>query len=283
MKYKILHTTGYTYSESVFLEPHHFRFKPRTTPHSQIREFRIEISPEPAGFSEFVDPEDNHVMFCWFEGNHNALTISASTVIEVSEYNPFNFLVHPPEYLQVPFTYQQPDELLLTPSLRSLQLTTPIKDFIHAALKDTGDQSIPFLSGLTRLIHAEFTVESRETGPPLTPVQTFDLKKGSCRDLAWMQIHMLRHMGIAARFVSGYYYLPGEHTEFELHAWVEAYFPGAGWIGVDPGHGLNVGWNHIPVAASSFYEHTMPVTGSIRGSAASRLHKELQIIPVQSY
>jgi len=231
--------------------------------------------------SEYVDPEDNHAMLCWFEEDHRTLKITASSVLEMTTYNPFNFLVYPPEYLNAPFTYRTQYIELLASSLHAEELSDPMENFLHSALKKTENQTIPFLTELTRQIHATCTIESRETGDPHHPVHTFKQKRGSCRDLAWMQIHMLRSIGIAARFVSGYYYIPGDQTEFELHAWVEAYIPGAGWFGLDPGHGIAIGGNHIPVVASSFYEQTMPVTGSYRGLAVSRLQKDLKITPVQ--
>ena len=123
-------------------------------------------------------------------------------------------------------------------------------------------------------------MEERSTGQPHEPVTTFNLKKGSCRDLAWFEIQLLRHVGIASRFVSGYYYIPMEKPKFELHAWLEVYIPGAGWIGFDPSHGIVTGNNHIPIASSSDFENTMPVTGSIRGDAGSELktHIDIQII-----
>ena len=95
--------------------------------------------------------------------------------------------------------------------------------------------------------------------------------------MAWFQIQLLREFGIAARFVSGYYYIPMDKMEFELHAWLEVYLPGAGWIGFDPSHGAATGNDHIPVASSSDFNHTMPVTGSIRGDAVAELRTELTI------
>ena len=125
---------------------------------------------------------------------------------------------------------------------------------------------MPFLSHLTRQINSDFDVIIRQLGPPYDPEMTFKLKKGSCRDLAWMQIHMLRHIGIASRFVSGYLYLPTDESEFELHAWVEVFLPGAGWFGLDPSQGMIVDYTYIPVVASAHFENTMPVTGNFRGT-----------------
>ena len=92
-----------------------------------------------------------------------------------------------------------------------------------------------------------------------------------------MEIHLLRNMGIASRFVSGYFYLPLEKEGFDLHAWVEVFIPGAGWIGFDPSHGMVAGASHIPVASSAHYDNTMAVTGAVRGSASSELETKLWI------
>jgi transglutaminase-like putative cysteine protease len=86
-----------------------------------------------------------------------------------------------------------------------------------------------------------------------------------------MQIQLLRHLGIAARFVSGYYFIGSENPSHDLHAWVEVYLPGAGWIGFDPSHGSAAGANHIPICSSAYFQNTMPVIGSFRGGASSKM------------
>jgi transglutaminase-like putative cysteine protease len=115
---------------------------------------------------------------------------------------------------------------------------------------------------LTKQLHDDFKVEYREEGAPLRPDDTFNLKKGSCRDLSWMQINLLRQLGIAARFVSGYYYFD---MAYELRVGGR-FIPGIGWLGLDP-HGIFTGNTHFPIASSAHFENTMPVSGGIRGSA----------------
>ena len=129
------------------------------------------------------------------------------------------------------------------------------------------------ISIFTRILQSK----SGKPGEPFHPDKTFELKSGSCRDLSWMEIHLLRNMGIASRFVSGYFYLPLEKEGFDLHAWVEVFIPGAGWIGFDPSHGMVAGASHIPVASSAHYDNTMAVTGAVRGSASSELETKLWI------
>lgn len=277
MKFKVSHTTEYSYSDSVFFEPHYFRLKPKVSNFSSIIDFTIRIEPEPAGYSEQIDIENNSIRLCWFEGMHQKLRIEVDTVFEVQEYNPFNFLVHPPEYLKIPFKYSERTNELLKPSLQTGILPKEIKDFINEVLVNTNNQSINFLMELTKQIHKEFVLENRETGEPHKTAYTFEQRKGSCRDLAWMQIHLLRHLGIAARFVSGYFYLDSDNPEFELHAWLEAFLPGAGWIGFDPSHGIITSSYHIPLASSAFFENTMPVSGTVRGNALSTMENDLKI------
>lgn len=278
MLFEISHITEYSYSKKVFFEPHRLRLKPKTTPHTTLKSCSIKIEPEPAGLSEHTDVEDNHNLLCWFDGTHQELKIESHAVVEVEEYNPFNFLVYPPEYLNIPFEYDAKTKPLLAPSLNAENIAKEIKDYYKHLAKETDNQTVDFLVLLTKKITQDFLLQHRDTGEPHFPDITFKDKKGSCRDLAWMQIHMLRQLGIACRFASGYYYIEAEDVQFELHAWVEVYLPGAGWIGIDPAHGGLTNEHYIPVASSAFYENTMPVSGTIRGNASSKLSHQLNIV-----
>lgn len=280
MTFSIIHTTEYTYDQKVFLEPHYIRFKPKATAYISVAHFDIHITPTPAGLSEQIDVEHNHNLFCWFDGAHDQLKIVARSKVITSAFNPFNFLIHPYEYTALPFTYDPQTSALLQPCLQTDTPSQAIQAFLEALLNETEYHTVNFLVALTRQIHHDFVVESRETGTPHEPELTFSQRKGSCRDLAWMQIHFLRHLGIAARFVSGYLYLDTLTPEFELHAWLEVYIPGAGWVGFDPSHGIITDNHHIPVASSAYFSHTMPVSGSFRGSAQQALHHELSISPI---
>lgn len=277
MKLKIVHTTNYSYAEKVFFEPHYLRFKPKLSTHFSIEDFSIAIEPNPVGISEQIDCENNHMFSCWFEGTHENLKILTEILVNVQEFNPFNFLIYPPEYSTLPFIYSKKTKQLLKPALKTGSLSEPMKHFIQSILSDTKHQTVPFLTELTQQIHQNFNLEYRETGEPHQPEFTFSERKGSCRDLTWMLIHLLRSLGIASRFTSGYLYLDGNDPSFELHAWVEVYIPGAGWIGFDPSHGLLAGQYHIPIASSSFYSNTMPVSGTIRGNAKNELSHQLEI------
>nr|WP_321452936.1 transglutaminase family protein [uncultured Carboxylicivirga sp.] len=277
MKLKITHKTHYSYSNKIFFEPHYLRFKPKLATFFTVEDFRLKIEPEPLGLSEQFDSENNHVFLCWFEETYKNLKIEASMLLDIKEFNPFNFLIYPTEYLALPFSYNNKTKRLLAPSLQTDSISEPMTKYIQNILKDANHDTITFLINITKQIHLDFNLESRETGAPHEPEYTFLNKKGSCRDLAWMQIQMLRSLGIASRFVSGYLYLNDKTPYYELHAWIEVYVPGAGWIGFDPSHGLLAGNYHIPITSSAFFSNAMPVSGTIRGNAKHKLTNQLNI------
>ena len=280
MKFKITHSTDYIFDAEVFLEPHYLRFRPRETPYLDIRDFSLTMLPQPAGIRVIQDEENNVLDFCWFEGLTNKLTIKAESLLETKDYNPFNFILHPKDYNQLPFEYNAQQKTLLYAALEKKPISTGLKSYGAAIQKAIGFNTIPYLTMLTQQLHEDFIVEYREVGAPMTPDETFEIKKGSCRDLSWMLINLLRQQGLAARFVSGYFYFDMDEPAYELHAWVEVFLPGTGWLGLDPSHGILTGNSHFPIASSAHFENTMPVSGGIRGSATSKLvtHLSIEII-----
>ena len=281
MKYKIIHETEYVFSSEVFLEPHFLRFKPKITPHAELLSFQLHLSIPPTGFKELVDAENNLIHIYWFEGLHKTLSIKSESMVLVHEHNPFDFIIYPSDSFKLPVTYAESLKSLLQTALKVEEISKPLIEYGEKILRESDSNTIEFITNLTRKIHADFIVESRPEGFPFKADKTFRLKKASCRDLSWMQIQLLRQLGIATRFVSGYYYVSIDNPEFELHAWIEVYLPGAGWIGFDPSNGIMTGSSHIVISTSTISENTMPVTGSIRGSATSTLSSNLFIEPIE--
>ena len=277
MIYKINHRTIYSFSEMVFLEPHQLRFLPLSLPYRQIKEFKVDISPKPKGISLQIDPENNLVHHCWFEGMTRELNIFVEMKVENQEINPFNFLIYPPEYTNIPFSYTDNQKKILNNYLIHEDINPSLSKYVEKFIKDNNSETIPSLLSLTRRINLDFKIKSRESGFPNSPDTTFKDKLGSCRDLAWMELQVLRKLGIATRFVSGYYYVQSDQPAYELHAWIEVFIPGAGWFGLDPTAGMVAVNNYVPVASSYHYSHTYPVIGTIRGEANSDLRSSLSI------
>jgi transglutaminase-like putative cysteine protease len=281
MKLNIRHQTFYAFSSEVFLEPHYLRLYPRATPYTDVLEYTIKISPEPTGLSLQEDEEGNFVHFCWFENMTRALTVETEAVIDSKSFNPFNFLVYPGELNKFPFSYTETQKILLHTFLQPVAVSADLLDYGKHV--DTGPNFdvIHFLANLTRKIHSDFVLVYREEGAPLHPDTTFMHKTGSCRDLTWMQMNMLRTWGFASRFVSGYFYFEMDTPSFELHGWLEVFVPGVGWIGLDPSHGIITGNSHIPLVACATVELSLPLSGTYRGSASAELSTKVSISEIK--
>lgn len=277
MTFKITHSTDYVFDSEVFLEPHYLRFRPRETPYLHIAEFSLTVSPDPVGHRIIQDEDNNSVSFCWFEGLTNRLTIKAESILETKPYNPFSFILHPQNYNQLPFEYNEQQKKLLFSTLEQHSISQALINYGKTIQKAAHFNTLTYLTELTKQLHQDFNIEYREDGFPLLPDETFTIKKGSCRDLSWMLINLLRQQGFAARFVSGYFYFDMDEPAYELHAWVDVFLPGTGWLGLDPSHGILTGNSHFPITSSAHFENTMPVSGGIRGSATSKLITHLSI------
>ena len=166
MIFNINHETDYQFNAEVFLEPHSFRFKLKNTPHIQLESFHLQVDPEPAGISEQMDPENNIVHFCWFEGVHRKLSIQAKLKVDSIDHNPFNFIISPISCTRVPFTYPSPFRDLLIPSMNQEGIANPLFQYGEEILSISNSNTIDFLTNLTRQIHLDFLVEARETGTP---------------------------------------------------------------------------------------------------------------------
>jgi transglutaminase-like putative cysteine protease len=280
-KLKIVHETIYEFNEEVFIEPHYLRFKPRVTPYNKLESADFKIFPSPVGLSEQSDAENNLVHFCWFDGLHKQLIVHMESVVALRGNNPFDFIVFPETYVELPLDYSYQLKHTLHAALGCTKIDQALVDFGNNILQKSAYKTLDFITSLTNQIHADFILESRTQGEPFEADKTFRLKKGSCRDLSWMQIKLLRHLGIAARFVSGYYFVESEDAIHELHGWVEVFLPGAGWVGFDPSNGIIAGSSHIPICSSAHYQNTMPITGSFRGGADSTMVTSLSIEEIQ--
>jgi transglutaminase-like putative cysteine protease len=281
MLFKIKHTTHYFYSSEVFLEPHLLRVVPRTDAYQVLKTFDLDIFPLPTVKNEKVGLTNPNDYMLWFEGQTNALKIVATSVVSVSNPNPFGFVVFPFTATQLPMRYADQIHEQLTPYLTSLSKDEKVQKTAKELMLDIDFQTLPFVMHLTRFIYKNFVQEmSRPNVPPIAPELTLEKKAGSRKDLAYLQMTLCREAGIATRYVNGYY-LDDEDKRY-LHAWVEVYLPGAGWKGFDGTTGMAVGDRHIVISSAISPALTNLVVGTFRGNAHSNLETQIEITPMSS-
>ncbi len=269
MKLKITHQTTYQYSSKVFVEPQHFYFYPLPRNYITLDNFELKIDPASSGLAQRVDAEDNLYHQCWFNDLQDNIQIIAEIEVESDEINPFNFLQE--EKTKTPHTKA------LDIFLETEHLSDNANKWLDELYEASDDTLITFLTYLNKEINLNWDHETRYESDLMGPVTCFDSKKGSCRDLSWMMINMLRNRNIPARFVSGYAFNSELGEGHELHAWIEAWVPGAGWIPLDPSAGLLATNSYIPVVSSYHPANTFPVQGSYRGNAEANLNFNVKI------
>jgi transglutaminase-like putative cysteine protease len=268
MLYTIEHSTEYHFTRPVFFEPHQLRFCPRADGSQRVVKFDLQIDPMPAGCTQSLDVDGNLVTIAWFNDIHERLVIRSSCEVETARDNPYDFLVTP-AIGRLPVGYQPREVALLGPALKRSAVpihVDPARELAEQLRGASRGEVVPFLSRLTETICHRFKRVHREEGTPWPPATTIEQRQGACRDLAVLWVDICRAVGLAARFVSGYYEGHTTRDKHFLHAWGEVYLPGAGWRGFDPTNGLAVSDRHIAVAASADPQFAAPVTATYRGN-----------------
>jgi transglutaminase-like putative cysteine protease len=286
MKIKIDHSTTYFYSDQVSLGVHRLYLLPQFQEFQKILESKLTISPNPNGKGNKTDLVGNSFVQIWFADPTDRLMIQSEILIDCVEINPFGFIIDPYFILNFTspdfkgFVYRDDSEQLIQSYIHR-EFTAGLNEFTRS-IQLKANTLLDFLVKLTAAIHEDWTHIVREEEDFWEADKTFGFLKGSCRDLAWMQMNMLGSLGLASRFVSGYAFNPELASGHELHAWLETYLPGAGWIGLDPSLGLLTNHFYVPLAYHPDPSKTLPVQGSYAGGAKSKLETDVIISQVAS-
>ncbi len=266
-QFNIDHLTTYRYNQAVFLKPHLYRLYPHSHGHQRLLSYQLDVTPKPLGRSSVVDLDGNTVIKLWFEQPTEQLQLQSQSRVETLQTNPFEYLLDDgAERLPIDYPSSLRSQLLpyLTPPVVIPQGVDPVAVELAEELLHLADhQTLRFLNDLNQRIYSQCNYVTRLEGDPQPPGITWRTKRGSCRDVTVLFAAVCRAVGLAARFVSGYQEGDPDQEDYDLHAWVEVYLPGAGWRGYDPTHGLAVADGHISVAASPYPRSAAPVQGSV--------------------
>ncbi len=272
IKAGVYHLTHYKYDRPVSLGPQIIRLRP--APHSRTRviSHSLKVTPEKHFVNHQQDPYGNWLARFVFPEPVTELKIEVDLVADMTVYNPFDFFVEETAE-KFPFDYPKELEEDLVIYRRPEPAGLLLKKFL-STLPKKAPNTVNLLVDLNARLQRETGYLIRMEPGVQTPEETLERKSGSCRDTSWLLVQVLRHLGFAARFVSGYLIqlkpdlvsLDGpagtDHDFTDLHAWCEVYLPGAGWIGLDPTSGLLTGESHIPLAATPHYRNAAPIVGS---------------------
>ena len=275
IKAAIHHLTHYTYDRPVMLGPQVIRLRP--APHSRTRVISHSLKVSPGG--HFVnhqqDPFGNWMARFVFPEPVRELKIEVDLVADMTVYNPFDFFVEETAE-HWPFFYAPDLDADLSIYRRPERAGMLLQAFLDTIPRER-QRTVELLVALNARLSREIAYTIRMEPGVQTPEETLGIRSGSCRDTGWLLVQVLRHLGFAARFVSGYLIQlkpdlkaldgpSGTEVDFtDLHAWCEVYLPGAGWIGLDPTSGLLTGESHIPLAATPHYRSAAPIAGGFSG------------------
>ena len=267
----INHKSLYRYDRLVELSPHVFRLKPAVHCRTPIEAYSLKIEPEEHFINWQQDPFGNYQARVVFLAPTQALSVEVDLVANLTVINPFDFFLE--AYAeQYPFSYEAQLRKELMPFLEVKENGPLLTEWLTGV--DTSQQTLnDFFVNLNRRLWEDIKYTIRMEPGVQSCEETLEKRIGSCRDSGWLLVQILRHLGFAARFVSGYLVQlvadqkaldgpAGPAQDFtDLHAWCEVYAPGAGWIGLDPTSGLFAGEGHIPLACVPEPVSAAPVTG----------------------
>ena len=277
------HKTHYRYDRRISLGPQIVRLRPVPHCRTPILAYSLKVRPKNHFLNWQQDPQSNYLARLVFPEPTTELFVEVDLVAEMAVYNPFDFFLEP--YAErYPFSYDAATAQDLRPYL-AIEPTGPKLSLFLAGVPRASARTMDFLVAVNQRVQGEIGYLIRMQPGVQSCEETLGLRSGSCRDSAWLLVQIMRHLGFAARFVSGYLIqlrpdvkplegAAGASADFtDLHAWAEVYLPGAGWVGFDPTSGLLAGEGHIPLACTPNAGSAAPISGALEACNTEFSHE----------
>jgi len=270
------HVTRYRYDRQIALGAQTIRLRPAPHTRAKVVAYSLKIEPEEQFLNWQQDPQSNWLARVVFPEKTDHFTVSVDLTVEMDVINPFDFFLEPYAE-QFPFAYAPELKAELEPYLAAGAIGPAFNRYLSGISREP-KQTTNFIFDLNAQLSRDIGYLIRMEPGIQTPEETLCKASGSCRDTAWLLVQLLRHLGLAARFASGYLVQlkpdvksldgpSGPEEDFtDLHAWCEVYLPGAGWVGLDPTSGLFAGEGHIPLACAANPTQAAPISGAVEPS-----------------
>ncbi len=257
-------------------------FRPRGSHDLRLLSTGLEITPRPASLRWLHDVFDNSVAVAAFDGLASELRFESTVKLEHFEYTPPEYTLE--DYAQTyPFRYSAEELPNLACALPNRYPSDALKSWACHFLDARGATgTMALLRSMTRHIRQEFHYVRRMEKGVQCPAETLRNRSGSCRDFAVLMIEAVRSLGLAARFVSGYIFVPGLDSGLtqgagSTHAWMQVYLPGAGWVDFDPTNSIVGNRNLIRVAVAWDHSEVLPLWGTYAGPASAFLGMDVAV------
>lgn len=284
MKLAVHFSAHYGYEERASFSPHIARILPRRD--LFVKPSNVDFRTDTTADVQYrLDLFDNLIAYCFFPEMLTDLDFQLRLELEIQPKNPFHFLLEA-RASNIPIQYSDDESLVLSPYLASALdpaiLPPPLKP-------EKSRPTIEALMTMAMWLHENMTYERRDEGAAYATTQTLEGGRGSCRDFSVAFADVLRVNGVAARLVSGYLWENDDpdsprRAENAMHAWTEAFLPGAGWVGIDPTNGVFCDHHFIPTAVGITPEQISPISGNYYGEKVikSTMESSLSISEIKS-